>query len=365
MMRKFQIFAAAALFALAVAAPAASAAKPPRSFYGVVPQTQLSPDDYSKMGAAKVGTLRTPFVWSAIDPSALPGDEDWSAYDPLVGQAAINGVSILPTVTTTPQWVSQLDQCAENCEHAPPRSVLALAAWRAFLRVSVQRYGPDGSFWAENPQIPKLPIHAWQIWNEQNSPTYYAPEPNVDDYAKLVTEASRAIEDIDPTAEVILGGMFYSPLGGRAPAMLSTDYLRQLYRRPGFEQRFDGVAVHPYAQSFKTVKLLVELMRKESAKAGDGNVGYWLTEVGWASGGASHPLVVGESKQAKKLRQAFKYFTANRAKLNIRQIDWFSWRDTPPSYSLCVWCPESGLFTREGFAAKPALKAFMEFTKRR
>ena len=159
--------------------------------------------------------------------------------------------------------------------------------------------------------------------------------------------------------------MFYSPLGGEPPAMLSTDYLRQLYQRPGFVDRFDGVAVHPYAQSFKTVKLLVELMRKESDKAGDGGVGYWLTEVGWASGGASHPLVVGARKQAKKLRQAFTYFTKRRKQLHIRQIDWFSWRDTPPSLSLCVWCPESGLFTREGFAPKPALNAYMEFTKRR
>ncbi len=359
----------AALAIAAIATPAALAApaeaKPPRSFYGVVPQFQLAPDDYKKMGTSRVGTLRTPLVWSLVDPSALPGDEQWGPYDTLVGSAALNGVKVLPTLTTTPDWVSRLDDCRSQCPSSPPRSGLALAAWRDFLRSAVGRYGPGGSFWLENPTIPARPIRAWQIWNEQNSPTYFTPRPDVPDYAALVTEASRAIKGADPGAEVILGGMFYSPGGGAPPALLSTTYLKRLYREPGIASRFDGVAVHPYAQSFRDVKLQVELLREVSRKAGDRKVGYWITEIGWAAGRIDHPLVVGKKRQASKLRQAFRYFTRNRKRLNIRQIDWFSWRDSPPGLTLCVWCPESGLFTRQDFAPRPALKAFKKFTRRR
>ena len=50
---------------------------------------------------------------------------------------------------------------------------------------------PEGSFWSEHPELPALPIRAWQIWNEQNSPTFFAPKPSVRAYARMLTRPTR------------------------------------------------------------------------------------------------------------------------------------------------------------------------------
>ena len=345
-------------------APASAGAKPPKSFYGVVPQTELGGTDLTRMGQGRVGTLRVPFVWSVIDPSAVPADYQWEELDKLVGGAAQNAIRILPTITSTPTWVSQLDNCPSNCGKQPPQGELALLAWRTFLRALVQRYGPEGSYWTMHPEVRKVPITAWQIWNEQNSKQYFSPEPDAGVYAKLVTEASRAIKREDPNAKVILGGMFATPQGKLDPRTNSWTYLRSLYNKPGLAGRFDGVAVHPYAQGMKGVRAQVKLLRTEMQRAGDGKTGLWVTEVGWGSAPKDPqiPLIRGPKGQAKKLRQAFSYFTEKRRRLHVRNVSWFSWKDTPREIALCIWCPRSGLFSRTGLTPKPAWSAFVRFT---
>jgi hypothetical protein len=351
--------AAAAAFLLA--GPAAEA-KVPRAFWGVVPQNVIADDEYPVMGAGRVGTLRVPMIWATLDPSAMPGYE-WAAFDSLVANAAAQGIKVLPTVTSTPKWVSDLDGCNSECFTNPPRSEVALVAWKAFLRAAVRRYGPTGTLWAEHPELRAKPINVWQLWNEQNSPQYFTPRPDPGRYAKLVTEGSRAIKGVDPGASVLLGGMFATPGGRLDPDTNSWTYLRALYRRDGFRQHFDGVAVHPYGQGMRAVKIQVALIRKEMRKARDGRTGMWITEIGWASSGPKEsPQVVSRKKQADKLRKAFRYFKNNRRRLHVRNVDWFAWRDAPQGFEICIWCPNAGLFTREGFAPKPAWRAFKEFT---
>jgi hypothetical protein len=339
-----------------------AAAKPPRTFYGVVPQAPLAGPDYARMGAGQVGTLRVALLWPAVDPSALPADSDWSAYDELVGQAARQGIEVLPTVYETPGWVSDMDNCQQDCIHTPPESTLAIAAWRGFLAEAVGRYGPNGSFWSANPQIPKVPIHVWQIWNEQNSPTYYSPKPNVGDYAKLLTESSKAVKGADPNATVILGGMFGTPGGGKDPDAISAwSFLGQLYARDGIKESFDGVALHPYSQSMRGVKYQVNKVRQQMQRAGDGQTGLWITEIGWASAGVEHPLNRGPKGQAKRLKQSFSYFTRLRGRLGIQTVDWYAWRDANSSAGVCEWCPKAGLFTKT-LVPKPSWDAFTSFT---
>lgn len=351
---------------LAVAAlsgPGSAQAKPPKSFYGVVPQTQIGGGDLTRMGQGRVGTLRVQVVWSVIDPTPAPLDYQWEQLDKLIGGAAQNSIEVLPTITATPNWVSQLDACLGNCLTQPPNGELALLAWRTFLRDLVLRYGPEGTYWTMHPEVPKTPIDTWQIWNEQNSPQYFTPEPNSDVYAKLVTEASRAIELEDPGADVILGGMFATPEGDRDPLTNSWTYLRRLYAIPGFASRFDGVAIHPYAQSLAGVRAQVKLIRAEMAAGGDGGKGIWITEIGWGSApkDPEEVLLRGPKGQAKKLHQAFSYFTEKRRRLNIKVVNWFAWKDAAPGFVLCSWCPTAGLFSPT-LAPRPSWSAFVKFT---
>jgi hypothetical protein len=225
----------------------------------------------------------------------------------------------------------------------------------------VKRYGPNGTFWAANPTIPEKPIRAWQIWNEQNSASFYDPLPNVKAYAKLLDAAHDGIGSVDPKGEVVLGGMFGTPQQGRKPSIFAWRFLDKLYSIKGAKKDFDGVGIHPYAGQMTKVIQQTELMIDSIEEARDKGVKTWITELGWASSGPRNPLVKGTKGQASRLKESFKYFLKNRRKFNTQAVIWYSWRDNNSGEGLCEWCAGSGLLTGTG-GEKPSYKAFTGFT---
>ena len=205
-----------ALAAIGMLAAGSAHAAVPAGFYGVSPQKQLGAADVDRMGRAKVGTLRFEIPWGHIDPSPAAGDNNWAATDALVADAARNGIELLPFFYSTPAWVAKgLDRqrCSDTkCFPFAPRSRAALTAWQTFVADAAARYGPNGEFWAQNPQLPDDPIRAWQIWNEQNSPSFYRPKPKPKAFAKLLDASSRGIKSVDRGAEIILGVCSGRPL---------------------------------------------------------------------------------------------------------------------------------------------------------
>jgi polysaccharide biosynthesis protein PslG len=346
---------AAIALALLAPPPAEAVASP---FWGVSSQTPLGAADLARMGQAEVGTLRALFSWSAVEPA--PGARDWSAIDRVVAAAASNRIDVLPILFGTPGWVARgLDRrrCAADCATHPPHSDAALRAWRRFVADAVERYGRGGEFWARHPGLPRRPIVAWQVWNEQNSPSFFAPRISVRHYARLLDRAASAIRGTNRRAEVILGGM--AELAGVRGTRPGWRYLRALYRRPGARRDFDGVAAHPYASSFAGVREQVARARGTMRRAGDRRADIWITEIGIASGTGDDPFEVGPRRQARHLRTSFAFLRRHRRALALRAVVWFSWRDS--STPLCAWCPTSGLFDG-GYAPKPAFEAFTQFT---
>ncbi|MGH2952121.1 MAG: hypothetical protein ACRDKX_08760 [Solirubrobacterales bacterium] len=337
--------------------------EPPDRFFGVVPQGPLEEEDYARMGEGKVGTLRVLLTWLQTDPSPDPGGYGWSGFDPIVAQAASNGVAVLPFLYGTPEWAAQLDgsDCeGGECATFAPKTEPGLEAWAEWVGAVVDRYGPRGEFWAENPEVPKQPIRAWQIWNEQNSPSFYQPAPDIPAYAELLAAAEGAIHERDPKAEVVIGGMFGTPLKGDLPAYTAWEFLDGLYGIDGAEATFDGVGAHPYAANLTKVESQVELMRESIDRAGD-DAGLWITEVGWASGGEENPLNKGPEGQAQQLTDAYQLFLDRRDEWRIETVTWFSWRDYAGE-AICVWCPDSGLFAEDELEPKPSWEAFTELT---
>jgi hypothetical protein len=357
----WSLICAGLLLALAVA-PSATAA--PRSFHGVMPQTALTDADLDRMGQARVGTLRFQIPWR-IDPSAAVGDTNYTGIDAIMAKLATSGIKPLPFIYSTPAWAAQIDgqNCSGNgCAAYAPRTAAGRDAFKAFLVEVLQRYGRNGEFWQANPSLPKTPIRSLQILNEQNSPSFYKPRPKVKAYAKLLSATRSAIDSVDPSVDVVLGGMFGTPLGGRKPGIAAWKYLDALYRIKGAKQDFDGVAPHPYAARMKKVRSQLDLFIESMRKGRDRNADLWITELGWASSGPSNPLVRGDAGQASRLKQAYRYFAKKRRALNIRSVVWYSWRDNPdPAAGLCEWCAGSGLVGAD-LAPKPALRAFTGFT---
>ena len=335
----------------------------PRAFFGVVPQAQLTPDDVTRMGEGLVGTIRIVVPWQVIAPDG-PGQMDFSSFDPVVLEAAEQGIAVLPTLSGTPTWVAQNlngdEGCTLDCSNYVPRTAAALAAWKKFVSAMVDRYGPDGELWSQNPDVEASPIHDWQIWNEQNSPTFFLPKPDPAAYEKLLEPAAAAIHDRDPDGEVILGGMFATPLKGKPPAFVASDFLRRLYEIPGADDSFDAIAVHPYSAHLSNVRLQVSVMRDEVERAGD-DASIWITEVGASSSEGANPLDRGPDGQADLLKGVYDFFLSKREAWNIEGATWFSWRDTAEGQ--CDWCAKSGLFPVDSLDdPKPAWDAFVGFT---
>ena len=163
------------------------------------------------MGQAKVGSLRVVIDWSAIDPTAAAGDNNFSSVDPIVLDAAANGVQVFPFIFGTPDLGGEGPRQPE-VQRREVRDLRAEDGGRARRLEDVRRRGrrplrANGQFWAEHPEVPEIPIEVYQIRNEMNSESFFAPKPNPKQYAKLLSAAADAIRSRDSSAEIVLGGM--------------------------------------------------------------------------------------------------------------------------------------------------------------
>ncbi|HMI80948.1 MAG TPA: beta-galactosidase, partial [Solirubrobacterales bacterium] len=189
------------LIALLLLAPSAAQALP-RGFFGIAPQTTLDRRDTARMRAGGVETIRAMLSWKVIQPSAQ-GGYDWSSFDRTVALAAEQRLEVLPFLIQTPRWL------AGDWRTLPVDSARQRRAWEAFVAAAVARYGRNGSFWADHP-LPRVPIRAWQIWNEENF-FYFTRPASPTRYARLLAIARRAANQADPRAEIVLGGLFGDP----------------------------------------------------------------------------------------------------------------------------------------------------------
>jgi hypothetical protein len=339
----------------------------PLGFFGVAPQTSLTSEDARYMKAGGIESLRWPLIWEAIQPTRR-GGYDWSSFDPIVSIAARAGLQVLPSIGSPPRWVTR-KPTTMPVDNARQRS-----AWQAFLRAAVARYGPGGTFWKQHqtggigpapiytpePAIPNVPIKSWQIWNESNF-FYFAFPVSTSRYAKLVTISSTAIKSVRPGAKVILSGLFGEPTTDGNKGMSAAKFLEGLYRVPGLKTRFDGIALHPYAVDAETLEELVEGFHDVALENHD-RPAFYITEMGWGSeDNFEHDAFEqGVQGQVRQMRASYEYLLANRTRLNLKQVYWFSWKDAK---GLCDFCDSVGFF-REGprFHPKPSWRAFVALT---
>jgi polysaccharide biosynthesis protein PslG len=356
----------AVVLAATVIASAADA-RVRKGFYGVVPQTKLTEADFKRMRAGNIGVLRTPLPWGDIDQgpteeSPVAPHYTWTKFDGAMIGAAKNEVRVLPTVYGLPSWLAGLQGCAANCFKLGPSTISSYVGFSLFMRAAVERYGPGGTFWRAHPGLPYLPINTWQIWNEQNSSDFWAPFPNVEDYKNLVIAGGDAVHSVDPQARVILGGMLPDPSQNGKSTVTAWSFFLDLYADPRSRAAFDGVAIHPYGASLRSIKRTMWKVRTELRADGGGSDPVWITEIGWASGGEPNPLNRGPKGQAQLISEVFDFFTRKRKAFNVVNVDYYAWRDGAPNGDYCAWCRKSGLFPFHSLRPKPAWHALTEFT---
>jgi hypothetical protein len=353
-MRRSLLLLLLALCLLPAGSAAAAERRVPQGWLGVVadgpmiPVTPAREAEWDRMAANGVESVRAAFYW----PSAQPAEgapPDLTVYDALVLAAAKRRIPVLPIVTGTPGWAGR----TRGDETAPPRDP---ATYKALLSTLIGRYGPQGSLWAEHPEVAPLPIRAWQVWNEPNLTRYWSKQPFARSYVKLRKAAHAAVKAADPGAKVILAGLPNE----------SWIALREVYKAGG-RRYFDAVALHPYTGKPRNVVKLVELARKEMRHFKDGRKPVWITELSWPAAKGKTKNTTGfettDKGQAKRLKEGVKRLAAARKRLRIQKVFWYTWlsrEGSPNSFDY------SGLRRIRGDAeiSSPALRAFRAAARR-
>jgi hypothetical protein len=335
------------LLALAVA-PAAAAAKVPRTFFGVMADNVLLQrsdaslaSEFNLMKATRVGTVRIIIYWDQAQPDA-PGTAaparfatgrggvptDFGPSDRLMALAVARGMRVVPVVVGAPAW--------DREDPSQPASAPADdGPYADFLGTLVDRYGPHGSFWTEHPALPYRPQHEWQIWNEPDLYLFWqSSEPWATGYVRLLRAAHDALHQDDPAARVILGGL----------VNFSWKDLNAVYDAGG-RGFFDVAAVHPFSFKVSNMLKIVGLVRQSMARHGDAKVPLMISELTWPS---SHnklkqkiAIETTERGQASKIRQALPALAAKRHVWHLDSVIWSTWL-TPDAHST-IWWDWSGL----------------------
>ncbi len=347
MARKLTLLLVIALMAL----PSAAHAYLPSGFIGISPQSPASRSDFELMREANVDSVRLPLLWSGVEPEEpFLADPNWAGFDHEVELAAEAEIRVMPFLFSTPDWVSS------QPIDLPVRDPWQRSAWTRFLRAAVERYGPEGEFWEEHEDLPFLPIHRWEIWNEENIVTF-ASRPNPVAFATLIRLAGRTLHRADPDSQVIVGGLFGRPLQ-IPPNVASGDFLNRFYRARNVKRFFDGVALHPYVADARAMGTQIRNLRRIMRIHNDARTPFYVTELGWGSRSGPTRWERGLYGQARQLSKAFSLLSANRVTWKLRGVWWFTWSDEGGS---CQFCRSAGLLTDER-EAKPSWYRFNAWT---
>jgi hypothetical protein len=315
--------------------------------------------EFALMRADGVEKVRPVVYWADLQP-ARGGPVLFASLDRIMGEAARNGMSVLPVVLRAPAWARE----HASVPGSHPRDPADLAA---FMTALVGRYGPSGTFWAEHPDIPRRPQRDWELWNEPNLSPYWSPSiirsrASARAYVRLVRVASAAVRRADPGARIVLGAF-----GEGGPRNTSWDAIDLAYRAGLRNAWFDAVADHPFSGRVANVLKIVRLDRAAFARHGAARKPMFVSELSWPSAkGKTDNFTTGfettEAGQARKLTEAYRALLRVRSRYRIRSVIWSTW--------LTADCCSSNNFDWAGLRKlnpadpagepidKPALRAF-------
>ena len=341
------LIVACALVALLALAPASEARRRvPVGYFGANfggPQLNRATDaaldaQFARAARAGVESLRVGFTWSSaqpyrtlaqVPPRARPlytlgvGNvpTSFASTDHMVRLIAKHRIGILPLVIGAPRWASSTPMRGDYFVH-PAANVAD--GYDLYLRTLIARYGNSGTFWKQNPKIPKKPIREWQIWNEPGFRYYWADPNYTTSYPRLLRAAYTTVHRYHG-GKVIAAGL------ANNSQVLSWRDLAAFYRH-GLRGHFDAIALHPFGVNLTNVIKIIKKSRAVINRHGGRSKPIYLTELSWpGSVGLLRHQSLGFERtpraQRKLLAQA--YAKLYRVKgLRIRRVYWYTWAST-------------------------------------
>jgi hypothetical protein len=231
--------------------------------------------------------------WNNVEPNAPRRGShsyNWGTYDSVVQAMAQQGLRWYPIVGYSTGWSSAVP--GDPTAAVAPAHFGDFAAYAAAL---ARRYGRGGTFWASHPALPQLPVTDFEIWNEENSTSFWHPQPSApEQYADLYMATRAAIKSVDPQATVVVGGLALGIPG----VTDEIQFIQRMYaHRPDLRGNVDGVGLHPYQRSLADTYMRLARFRQGLDQVSGGSVPIEITELGWAT------TTVPESERATDLAQ--------------------------------------------------------------
>jgi polysaccharide biosynthesis protein PslG len=243
------------------------------------------------------GMLRFDIDWSHIQRGG-PSRYDWAPQDAVVRGARARGIAILGAIAYTPAWA----RAAGTTDKYPPTSI---ADYGRFCGATAGHFVPMG-------------VHAFEVWNEPNTASFFMPVPNVSKYTAMLKACYTAIKAVDRSATVVTGGT--APAGaydnsGSSSTVNPINWLQGIYANGGGGY-FDAVGHHPYSfpyppsvdavwSAWRQMAGTVPSLRSVMVAHGDAGKKIWATEWGLPTDGPAGSGFVSESSQASQVLQAY------------------------------------------------------------
>ena len=274
----------------------------------------------AKLGAdAGVKWSREEFGWGRIEPAK--GKFDWTFYDQVVAVAKQNGITIYGELGYWSGWTK-------------PYTPEGIDDYCRFAAAVVDHYRND--------------IHHWEIWNEPNIFFWQGPREM---YAQLLKQASAAIKQANPEAQVL----------GCSTAGIDRDFIKQTMK---LGAPFDILTIHPYRGHLDDQAFIDDLTKTaELVKQPDGGKRpVWITEMGWATHTPHNSMpmdfeVTTQRRQAELIARAYIDAIASGVGANISWYDFRCDGDDPFNFE-----HNMGIITHD-FRPKPAYRAYATMTR--
>jgi hypothetical protein len=200
--------------------------------------------------------VREDFHWHRVQPA--PDVWDWTFTDAAMRALLRRDIEVLGVLGPSVGWATaNPDDTPNDVSFYAPDPDL----FEEYVRAVVTRY--------------RRYIHHWEIWNEPDNSLFWQPQPDPQAYAELLMRASAVIKEIDPQAQVLIGG--FNPFDVTFARAVAAE---------GAWDSFDIIAIHPYVDPYSPEDGNIAASAGMARALGNqfGPKPIWVTELGWSSG---------------------------------------------------------------------------------
>jgi polysaccharide biosynthesis protein PslG len=238
--------------------------------------------------------IRMDFSWSGIERQKGVYDFARAGYDALTAGCLKRGIRMI--------YILDYSNRLYEPEHSV-RTEAGRKAFTAFAAAAAEHFSGKGIL--------------WEFWNEPNIKQFWVPQPDVENYCKLVAEAAPLIRKADPS------GVLLAP----ATSTIPFDWLENCFKQ-GLLNWVDAVSIHPYrpqapetvAKDYARLRKLIEQYAPQGRQLPiiSGEWGY--SNINWDKKRLS------DDQQARYLARMFLINLQQKVPVSI----WYDWKNDGP-----------------------------------